>query len=316
MSTGDRFAQRRAATLADAVAAGAAVLAAFGVFSNTPNLITQQRKDSLCRSNLYAYSYALGACRAENNGFSPLWDDSNSVPPKVLFSWADLLADEGYVDVARQRCPSDMHPDVPAEDRGIWWAYNVIDHFGVGEPPRPGVRTSYAVNSVVAYNWAEDRFPDASRQIDVADGWWTFHANVSAFWSLAPYVCGVQPDIDAQGWQDTMLAYRHRNYGAYVLMLDGGVRQIVPTIPTSAFGLSKAVDTEQTCTWLPGERNFRYDNDAYRGTHVEWRNRRPQLYLAGNGGWTSNPGLPNHLKPAWRSQNNAWVTLPNPSERH
>jgi prepilin-type processing-associated H-X9-DG protein len=234
-----------------------------------------------------------------------------------MLTWVDLLVELGYLpeEAPVNRCPEDARPDFVAKTRGISWSYSFVNQFGVNETLKPGVRTSYAINDVATYNWREDEFSDASRQILALDGWWTWMTCLNAYWSYAPDVMGREVSIDEPFLYATMAGWRHANKSANAVFFDGSVRTLPTIKPLNVLDLRyKTFDTELAFTWLPGEQTVRASNQRYSGTHTEWNNRVPKLAGAG-GDWSTNPAMPNELMMSWRSQNNLWTKFPNPADR-
>ena len=151
-----------------------------------PGPLQLQRREAqliTCADQLGRISQAVAACFTENNGYGPSWDDGSLT--SFMLTWTDLLYDAGYLANARhQLCPADEHPDYPTEERGWAWGFRFVDQFGVNEPIKHGVRTSYALNAVMNWNFAQDKFEDASRQTYAMDGWWSWHGNLNAAWAL------------------------------------------------------------------------------------------------------------------------------------
>ncbi len=315
--------RRVAATRADVITLTA--LLSFGLLlvglhsaSGGPQL----RADALsaaCQANLMRLGTAVAQCRAQYNGCGPTADDGSECgPSKIMLTWADLLYDLGFINWrSYERCPADARPDEVTRQRAIEWDFRFVERFHVGETPRPGVRTSYAINSVATYNWPEDEYPDASRQVYAIDGWWTWFGCLNAAWFYWERVTGQPPPdpVSFINWQSTMVAWRHQpNDQANALFFDGSVRPITPIVPHNLYELrNHTVDTEAAFTWLPGEQNIRLDNDPYNGTHQEWLGLRPRF--GEYGGWEQNPALPAELDLNYRSQHDLWVSLPNPPDR-
>lgn len=274
-----------------------------------------------CQYQLGRLGDGLFACRTEHNDIGPWNDDGHVVYGgcSIMLTWADVLYDFDYVSRGNlQFCPSDARPDPYMRIKGTAWGFEFVDEFGVGETPKPGVRTSYAQNMIIAYGYTGDLYPDASRQIFITDGVWDWMANTTAAWTLAPELLGAELDPMYPNWECSHVAYRHgADHGANMLFMDGSVRRQVVVIPAAQtvtdLLLMGTSDTEAAFTWLPGERDYRMDNDRYRGTHSEWQELHPELWDLGT--WWKQPRTPDELNPIWRTQNNAWMKLPNPSER-
>lgn len=123
---------------------------------------------------------------------------------------------------------------------------------------------------------------------------------------------GARPDGLNRGSRRLMLTWADFLYdlddGANSLFMDGSVRRGFPlagtgcTIPTS--------DTEETFTWLPGERELRLAGGSYRGSHSKWDGDTPELATQG-----INPAMPSELDVEWRAGHDASIKLPNHADR-
>lgn len=317
----------------------------------------EQAKTVKCGANMRSQGQAVETCRTENNGYGPSWDDGESGfgygGPWVLYSWCDTLFDLGYMGQSEaQICPSDQRPD---EVMGIRaspskWDYNFVDNFGVNRPPQIGLRTSYAINAQMHYNWAEDRFSDASRQVFATDGWWSWFGCINAAWLMYPAAMGYHPDIDMMGEDGTMIGWRHGSKrSANMLFCDGHVSSYAPrstgfSSVTDVFYLT--VDTSRLFSWLPGEAPLRLREQAYKFTvggkqypyrvvdHPTWNTRdfmpkwrvmRGTEGSPGKGGKYLGPqrldnwhpfSYPEELSAVWRTDNRVWKKIPaEPSQR-
>ncbi len=268
-----------------------------------------------CAANLRAISEGVAMCFAENNHYGPTADDGAVV--SNMLNWTDMLYDLDYTAAdALRLCPVDEHPDYVPEQRAAAWGFHFYDDFEHGSP-RTGIRTSYALNSMFRRNFKADRYHDAARQIYAMDGWWTWMGSVNAQWLMGKLHLGIHADpLSTPNWQGTMAAWRHGGaYSANVLFADGHVGLITPRVPHNVIELRElTVDTEQVFTWLPGEKTYRFDSDAYRGTRPEFLNRVPA--------WVNSPyklvegarmpvDYPEHLSCDWRTANRAWKKFPN-----
>jgi prepilin-type processing-associated H-X9-DG protein len=282
-------------------------------------LAAAQKRRITCADQLRRISRGVAACFAENDGFGPTYDDGAYT--RWMFTWTDLLFDTGYISFPRQvLCPSDARPDVPAEARGEAWGFRFVDVFGVQEPIKYGVRTSYALNIHMSRNFAEDRFDDASRQVYAIDGWWSFVGNLNAAWVYYEHVTGDPPPdpVNWPHWEATIAAWRHGvELSANALYLDGHVAPITPIVPEDMDQLLEGtVDTMASFTWLPGELNLRFDFHPYRGQVEEYAGRRPYALDPDPGtfkdvaGATMPIDYPEYLSCSWRTVNRAWAKLP------
>jgi prepilin-type processing-associated H-X9-DG protein len=287
-----------------------------------PILVQRRAAQAItCVNNLGGIGQAVALCLKENHNYGPSWDDGELT--NWMLTWTDLLYDAGYLpSTGYQICPADDRPDVPAEDRGIAWDFRFVDHFGVNEPPKYGVRTSYALNAIMSWNFSQDKFDDASRQVYAMDGWWSWFANLNAAWALYEQVTGEPPpDVVAYPhWEGSMHGWRHGiDRRANVLYLDGHVASLTPNVPDDPNGLlTDTVDTTESFTWLPGERGIRYDFDSYQGEIEEYQGRQPYFLDPNEGTYkeilsgTKVPiDYPEELNCSWRTYYNAWRKLPN-----
>ncbi len=238
----------------------------------------EQAKRVRCAANLHAIGQGVKVCENENNGYGPSWDDgeAGSGHQTFMLTWVDVLFDEDYLGTTDVGiCPSDDRPDELAEQRGEAWGFRFVEHIGAGETPKPGVRTSYALNGIMHGNWRADRYPDASRQVYAVDGWWTWFSSLNATWLFAQDFFN-RPPPDPVRWphsEANMMAWRHgKQLGSNVLFCDSHVSYVLPRRPRTReeFVARKTVDTLQLFTWLPGEKSTRMLFDRYRGSVQDW----------------------------------------------
>lgn len=293
----------------------------------------EQAKRTKCGANLHGIAQGIHASWSENNGYGPTWDDGQTSDPirlgpnRVMYTWVDVLFDTGYVgDVRVGFCPTDKRMDEPARARGLAWNFNSIENFGVGEEAKPGVRTSYALNALFNYNWPEDRYTDAARQIHSMDGWWTWIGNINAEWLMGPRIAGFAGDpVTTPSWEGAMHGWRHgKTYIANIAFADGHVATVTPRVPRSLSELrTRTVDTAKVFTWLPGESPRRFDFSPYvsnsdppggaRGEILDWADRVPAFAARGFGLPSAHPAA---LNANWRTDNRVWKKLPsNPLDR-
>lgn len=282
----------------------------------------EQAKRVKCAANLHSIGQAMEACRSENTGFVPTWDDGGSTnigPNRIMYTWSDALFDTGYLgDIRASFCPSDKRDEDPMVARGVAWQFNFVDEFGVGQQVRPGVRTSYAQNIVATgWNHPQDKYEkDLTRQLQAMDGWWTWFGNIQAMWLMQRVLRGWSGDpVGTPTWQGAMHGWRHgKRFAAVALFMDGHADVIVPVRPKNITEWrTKTVDTVRAFTWLPGESSDRLDVNPYGpgGEIVEWHGRVPQC-----SSFQFPSGLPNELNCVWRTDNRAWKKLPpNPADR-
>jgi|GEM_PF-1028562 prepilin-type N-terminal cleavage/methylation domain-containing protein len=314
----------------------------------------ENAKRAKCGSTLSGIGRAMSTCYAENNEFGPTWDDGDAkssfggIDPFPMYTWVDVLFDLRYLsDPQAGVCPSDRRPDEPARARGMRsdWRYGFVRRQGVGEERLFGVRTSYALNVALHFNFKEDRFPDAARQVMAIDGWWSWTGSLNAAWLMRPRVVSGNPPDPAQ-WphsRATMVGWRHGNrFAAETLYRDGHVAVLIPKVPKSQQDLIfRTVDTVNTFVWLPGEYSCRDYNGLYsEGNFPERitdydtdpasprsdRKRGMAWYYANyrnSGRKVVGPGdnyhpyaFPEHLSAVYRTMRGIWRELPNhPSQR-
>jgi prepilin-type N-terminal cleavage/methylation domain-containing protein/prepilin-type processing-associated H-X9-DG protein len=291
----------------------------------------EQTKQVRCGTNLQQIGVAIGNCQYENKGHNPTWDDGGVIGNQgdVMLTWVDVLYDMNYTgNVNVSFCPTDKRPDPSAMERGTAWSFSFVDQFGVGQQKRPGVRTSYAINSLIHYNWPQDRWKNASRQVMAMDGFWTWHGNMSAHWTMYHTLYGYTPGFETPNWEGAMCGWRHGSgFGANILFCDWHVDVVKPRVPKSILEWSrKLIDTSRVFTWLPGETTTRYDYDPYgSGDVVDWRTRKPEFMsaqaenqrppdpsfpLQGPGSWRFPYSMSPELNCNWRTHFRLWKKLP------
>jgi prepilin-type N-terminal cleavage/methylation domain-containing protein len=305
----------------------------------------EQAKKAKCGANLHSIGQAVAACNRDYNDYGPSWDDGEAkdYDPWVLYSWVDVLYDLGYAgNPAVQICPKDLRPDEVAAERNTigGWNYYFVDRFGAGDPIKPGVRTSYAINAQMHFNFPQDRFNDAARQVYAADGWWTWFGSLNAAWLAAPTIIhGTPSSYTFPTSSGTMVGWRHgRERSADLLFRDGHVMNLAPNL-SDIHNMSevfwKTVDTIRYFTWLPGESPSRAYDAAYGigppagGNPIRIRDydnegntpRKPAGIKARDSGYGGKQlgsydnvhpyGYPDELNCVWRTRNKAWMNLPN-----
>jgi prepilin-type N-terminal cleavage/methylation domain-containing protein/prepilin-type processing-associated H-X9-DG protein len=286
------------------------------------NQAREQAKRVKCGANLRSIGQAYQTVWTENNGFNPMHDDGNASnlgPIRMMLTGMDALYDMGQTgnrDV--QVCPSRKENEIEGEARGSLWSFNYVNEFGVNEPSKPGVWTSYGFNQVLAYNWPQDRFGDPSRQVMAADSTWTWIGHVSAAWYYSASVGVAMDPVEGDTWEPTVTWGRHgKQANTDVLYCDGHVVNIKPKKPADRRELMReTVDTVKTFTWLPGERTGRRDDFAYGGLVREWKGRRPELSPERDQNWRVNPALPDEFNIVTRTDDNLWRKLPEATERY
>ncbi|MBK9121065.1 MAG: prepilin-type N-terminal cleavage/methylation domain-containing protein [Phycisphaerales bacterium] len=306
-----------------------------------------QARKAKCGANLRSIGQAVASCYATYNDYGPSWDDGEANPAAgsewFMFSWADTLFDLGFLgNPNAQICPDDQRPDDPVRARADTnnWNYKFVREFGKGETPRAGIRSSYALNAIMHFNFYDDRYKDPARQIYAADGWWTWFGSFNAAWLASDRVLPAQPP--GYSWPHAyanMVAWRHgKQRETGLLMRDGSVSHVRPNfgqLTNAASLFFTTTDTNRYFTWLPGEHPVRNYYDAYgvgpgganpkrdplldqkapgQPRLPDWRERNlrgtgyKQLGSANN----IHPyAYPDELNAVWRTRNKAWKELPN-----
>ncbi|MCK4340331.1 MAG: prepilin-type N-terminal cleavage/methylation domain-containing protein [Phycisphaerae bacterium] len=322
------------------------------------SIAKDQAKKVKCGANLRSIGQAVETCYAENRDFGPSWDDgmaqdevSCNLQYWPLFSWIDTLFDIGYLgnpDV--QICPSDKRPDQVVKERISdetgYYRYGFVNKFNHGETLKEGLRSSYAMNVHMHFNFYEDRTHDTARQVFAADGWWTWFGSLNAMWLMTPKVLGTAPSPNGwpDAWHGTSVGWRHgRDRVASLLFRDGHVMPLKPrSYPYSTADDLKyqTVDTTRYYTWLPGESpTRRYDNEYGEGSNCPYRIEeyvgadppiKPAWVEAKDTGCGAkfirddtddnnfHPyAYPDELNAVWRTRHGAWSKLPsNPNHRN
>ncbi len=313
-----------------------------------PSLATARElaKTAKCGANGRSVMQSVASSEAENKGHGPTWDDGVPGAPKgkqiFMLTWIDVLHDLDYLgDPKAGWCTKDERPDELTEQRGTNWDFRFVDEFGRGQQSKFGVRHSYALNVHMHFNFKEDKFDDASRQIHAADGWWTWFGSVNAAYLLATTKLGFGNLPPAYSWptqHGTMIAWRHgTQLGSQMIFRDGHVSTIYPKYSVSSLAEAReqSVDTVKYFSWLPGETGDRARDAAYAGglprpfQIVQYANRVPAWKTAQQGGKGAKSlgggsppyahdqvhpfSFPEQLSAAWRTNNDAWAKYPNNS---
>jgi prepilin-type N-terminal cleavage/methylation domain-containing protein len=298
----------------------------------------EQAKQVKCGTALSQIGRAIATCYTENNDYGPTWDDGVALPTSdpFMYTWVDVLFDLRYLsDPEAGRCPTDQRPDevVKARCQDPWYPYRYVEQMGVGEPPKLGIRTSYALNAIMHGNFYDDRHADASRQVYAIDGWWTWFGSLNAAYVMAPKILPTGGGMPAR-WPNegsTAVGWRHGSKNAaQALFRDGHVETITPKIPKSYEDLwYGTVDTSQYFTWRPGEGPCR----QFFGAYKDWRkpgspptqmdDDKPAWIIArdSNGGKPPLPkyagtnnthpfSFPDHLSAVYRTDRRIWRELP------
>lgn len=300
----DRCRKMKGFTLIELLVVVAIIALLISILLPSLSKAKEQAKQVKCGTQLKQIGLALAMCEDENRGQVPSHDDGGVVTaPYVMLTWLDCLYDLDYTqNIDISFCPSDRNPDEATRLRGAEWGFNSIREFGVDEQPKPGIRTSYALNDVYAYGWPEDRYKDSARQIAAADGWWVWMQNTSAIWAMAPKFTTPKGINDFPNWGCNTVGYRHgASYTANFLLRDGHVSTYKPRVPKSVsdWRNNGAFDTAKIFTWRPGELSYRLSNDPYRGNVEEWYGERPKL--GERGSWDTCTAKPNEIFLQYRS---------------
>lgn len=328
---------RRGFTLIELLVVVAIIALLISILLPSLSAAREQAKRVRCGVNLYQLGQAVQSCETENNGYGPTWDDGESDlhspgTPYNMLTWVDVLFDkEYYSDPEAAICPTDRRPDEVMARRGETQQYYFVRKLGNYEQQRPGVRTSYALNAHMHFNFREDRHADSARQVYAIDGWWNWFGSLDAAWLMMGRFTSGVPDPTGWPFNQGKVGWRHGNeMGAQTLYRDGHVGLIVPKVPASQSEiLYGTVDTSRSFTWLPGESAARpyYGNyeaggnpgriENYDGRKPAWvnpRNTGQGGKRIGEGDNIHPFGFPEELSAVWRTNNQAWNRLPNNPE--
>jgi prepilin-type N-terminal cleavage/methylation domain-containing protein/prepilin-type processing-associated H-X9-DG protein len=286
----------------------------------------EQAKRAACAANLRSLGQAMVNCWADYKDVSPTHDDGEALAGRcMMYSWVDVLFDLGYTGNREvHTCPSKMDDEYPTVRRGTQWNMYYVEQFGVGATQKPGVATDYGLNMTLAYNWKEDHFKDASRQIISSDGVWTWTGSFNAYWAVGPRIGMDYDPMSFPNWTPTA-AWRHgRKMVAEVLYMDGHVVPVTPRIPRDATDLRDlgTINTVDSFMWLPGEQETRccydaYGSGRYRLGVQDWLGRCPRMCPGCNvysRQWY--PSIPDQLDARRRTELRLWKKLPaDPQQR-
>ncbi len=345
--------RRRAFTLIELLVVVAIISLLISILLPSLKTAKDKARTAVCGANLKGIGTAVRACYTENRDYGPSWDDGefDNTDGFIMYTWVDVLFDLDYLgDTKSGICPTDLRPDAPMEIRGETWRFGFVDEVGLNQDTKPGVRTSYALNNIMHFNYKRDRWTqDSSRQIYAMDGWWNWFGSVNAAWAWLTLEYGVHngsvdnplnfPDLFG-----TMVGWRHGSSGEFSansLFVDGHVKLLTASRRPSLNDLRRGMgrfDTSKAFTWIPGELPTRKFYDYYKGEIEEYaggmsKARKPFRYLVDHGNvahkWIGSRGgapdfnnvfpsnYPEELSPLWRTQRNAWRKLPaNPGNRN
>ncbi len=299
----------------------------------------EQAKTVACGAHLQQIGRAAQSCMVENNDFGPAWDDGEAINSRgvqsrnrIMYTWVDTLFDKDYLGDWQIWCPTDQRPDEIMEIRGETWDFRFSDHpggAGASGGTQFGVRTSYALNAFMHFNYKQDRYErDPTRQIYAIDGWWSWFGSLNAVYVQSITNCSVPPTINPMAFPDlfgTMVGWRHgQKMRANALFRDGHVKVLSPgPVKCDFFRRGEGTfDTVNAFTWLPGERPHRGRDDAYDGAIDDFRGRVPAHVKAKNGDldgkWVGPAGgdsihpsaYPEELSANYRTLHRIWRKLP------
>ena len=341
--------RRRAFTLIELLVVVAIISLLISILLPSLKTAKDKARTAVCGANLKGIGTAVRACYTENHDYGPSWDDGEFTNANgfIMYTWVDVLFDLDYLGDARSGlCPSDQRPDPVMEARGDAWGFSFVDDLGQGQDPKRGVRTSYALNNIMHFNYKRDRWKqDSSRQIYAIDGWWDWFSSMNAHWLWLTTDYGrYREPLQFPNLYGTMVGWRHGYAGEFQtnsLFVDGHVKLLTAQPKPSAQELQigrGGFDTNRAFTWLPGERQTRHFASEYRGEIEDFgrqgENRKPFRRLVAEGRVAAKwigakaPGsvdfannvhpsdYPEELSALWRTQRNAWRKLPsNPRDR-
>lgn len=232
-----------------------------------------------CGTQLSQIGTAMATSWTENKDYGPQWDDGEALgTQQVMLSWVDVLFDKGYMADGRAGfCPTDRKPDYPTQNRAERWKLYFIEKFNTNEKIRPGVRTSFALNSIMHFNFLDDRYSDSARQLVAVDGWWSWFGAYNAAWLRYPdgFSGPLPPPVGFPGERGTMVGWRHgKDQVSNALARDGHVVSIKPKKVSSKDDvILKTTDTVRLFTWLPGEHPCRDYDDKYEDKGAGFENK-------------------------------------------
>ena len=301
----------------------------------------EQAKRAKCGANLRSIGQATTQCMLQNNDYGPSWDDgeykfqAGGVNKYVLYTWVDVLFDLDFLgDYKVGRCPTDEKPDELMAYRAdpSRWNFYYVENPGVGESAKTGLRTSYALNAIMHFNFKEDRYAkNPAGQVYAVDGWWNWFASLNSSYLDYTGFGNSDDPLTFPNQYGTMVGWRHnRTQKMNGLFMDGHVAVLSrKRVRSEGQARNKgAFDTVKAFTWLPDEWPNRYRDDPYRGSYQTEQNRIPMHVKAkepgGAGKWLGPvggdnihpPSYPEELSAIYRTATRSWKKLePNPKKR-
>ncbi len=330
---------RRAFTLIELLVVVAIISMLISILLPTLSRAREQAKTVKCGAHLKGLGVGVNMCFTENRDYGPSWDDGEagfSVNNFVMYTWVDVLFDLNYVGNPEAGvCPTDQRPDEVTQARIDWgWDFWYSDDPGEGLGAKPGLRTSYALNHIMHYNYKRDRWLDApSKQVYAIDGWWSWFGSLNAawLWKVTEFGGGVYPNSYSYPNQHgSMVGWRHGHAGefqAYALFMDGHAELLTARPKPTLVDLQRgrgAFDTLKAFTWIPGEQPGRHRDSDYDGEFEDLHGRLPFRGLVNDGRvahkWIGAPGTnndnvhpmdyPEELSALARTQRHLWHKLP------
>ncbi|RMF80385.1 MAG: prepilin-type N-terminal cleavage/methylation domain-containing protein, partial [Planctomycetota bacterium] len=294
----------------------------------------EQAKRAKCGANLRSIGQAATQCMLQNNDFGPSWDDGEAkfsgggVGKYVMYTWVDVLFDLDFLgDYKVGWCPTDEKPDELMAYRAdpTRWDFYYVEDPGIGQTPKTGVRTSYALNAIMHFNFKEDRYnKDPARQVYAVDGWWNWFASLNSSYLDYTGFGNSEDPLTFPNQYGTMVGWRHnRTSKINSLFMDGHVSVLNRKRAKNA-GQARnkgSFDTVKAFTWLPDEWPNRYRDDPYRGSYQTERDRLPMhakakageisgKWLGPVGGDNVHPtSYPDELSAMYRTTTRSWKKL-------
>lgn len=261
----------------------------------------RQAMNVRCMSRLKQIGMALDECKTEYN-FYPFWDDDGRI---FRYTWIDVLLQNSYLaDFRLGYCPFDQSPDPLNEARG---RANKLRY--PTDQNRGGIDYSFGISAPLSaggwkwmpgYNRPGDtrqrRFEDPEgnpgQRVLAADGNWSHFYNLSGD--------GARSNIwDDPAWYDNMVAWRHADFSANLLMQDGHVVRV-----RHQMDAKPKVNTAMYFVWYQGESGHvgpdtKYRDNWYPDTPPPSRLSTPPADV-----------LPVEVLPAYYTRERLWTAIP------